>query len=196
MGGTFDPIHLGHLVAAEEVRAGFGLDRIVFMPSARPPHKPGRVITSAEDRYTMTRLATASNPFFLVSRVEIDREGPSYTIDTVAYFREQYPDQEIFFITGADAILEIFTWREPRRLLSMCKFIAVTRPGFDLAGLSSLKDKIGDEVLDRIHTFPVTALDISSSDLRERIRAGRSARYLVPEPVLEFINETGLYSQS
>lgn len=195
MGGTFDPIHLGHLAAAEEVRTGFGLDKIVFIPSARPPHKSGKVITDSEHRYTMTVLATVDNPHFEVSRIEIDRPGPSYTIDTVRHFKSRHPHDKLYFITGADAILEIFTWKDARALLEMCEFIAVTRPGYDLTGLGSLAERLSRETVSNIHPFSVTALAISSSELRQRIAMGRSIRYLVPDMVEQYIYKTGLYKQ-
>jgi len=195
MGGTFDPIHFGHLAAAEEVRAGFGLDKITFIPSARPPHKQGKTITDSEHRYTMAVLATVGNPFFEVSRVEIDRPGPSYTIETVRHFKGLYPDQTVYFITGADAILEMVTWRHPEELLKMCEFIAVTRPGYDLKGLVALQETFGQDAVKKVHPYRVTALAISSSELRHRVSQGRSIRYLVPEPVEEFIHKMGLYKK-
>jgi nicotinate-nucleotide adenylyltransferase len=193
MGGTFDPIHSGHLVVAEEVRIGFGLDKVVFIPSARPPHKPGTTVTCPEHRYAMALLATASNPYFAVSRVEIDRPGPSYSVDTVRRFRERDPDGKVFFVTGADAIAEILTWKDPAGLLEMCDFIAVTRPGYELSSLCSLKERLGERLCSRIHVFKATAIDISSTGIRKRLAEGHSVRHLVPDQVLEYIEKAGLY---
>jgi nicotinate-nucleotide adenylyltransferase len=130
MGGTFDPIHHGHLVAASEVQAWFGLDEVVFVPTGAPWQKADRQVTAAEDRYLMTVIATASNPRFWVSRVDIDRGGPTYTIDTLRDLREQIPDAELYFITGADALADIFTWRDADELFGMARFVGCTRPGF------------------------------------------------------------------
>ncbi len=193
MGGTFDPIHSGHLVVAEEVRIGFGLDRVTFIPSARPPHKPGRAVTCPEHRYAMTLLATASNPHFDVSRVEIERPGPSYSIDTVRYFRDSDPGGTIFFITGADAISEILAWKDPAGLIEMCEFVAVARPGYNFEALQDLKQKLGAGLLSKIHVFETTPVDISSTEIRRRLSQNSSVRYLVPDEVLEYIEKTGLY---
>ncbi|MEW6545329.1 MAG: nicotinate-nucleotide adenylyltransferase [Bacillota bacterium] len=193
MGGTFDPIHLGHLVTAETARQAFHLRKVIFVPAGRPPHKEGRVITEAGDRYLMTVLATISHPDFYVDRIEIDREGPSYSVDTVAYFREQYPDSNLYFITGADAVLEICSWHNCHRLLSMCRVVAATRPGYDLAGLSRLADVVGEELFCRIVPLEVPALAVSSSDLRRQVAEGKSIRYLVPQAVEEYIHKHGLY---
>jgi len=193
MGGTFDPIHCGHLAAAEEVRNCFMLDRMIFIPSARPPHKTGKVITDHEHRYTMAVLATVSNPYFDVSRIEIDRPGPSYTVDTLRHFRQVDTSAELFFITGADAILEILGWREPRDLLRLCRFVAVSRPGYDLDDISCLEAELGAELVSNIEILPVTPFDISSSDIRQRVAEGRSIRYLVPEEVRRYIYRNGLY---
>ncbi|MDI6894123.1 MAG: nicotinate-nucleotide adenylyltransferase [Bacillota bacterium] len=193
MGGTFDPIHLGHLVTAETARQAFHLRKVIFVPAGRPPHKEGQPITEAEHRYMMTVLATVSNPDFCVDRVEIDQPGPSYSVDTVALFGERYPDSNLYFITGADAVLEICSWRNCHRLLSMCRVVAATRPGYDLAGLSRLADMVGEELFCRIVPLGVPALAISSSDLRRQVTQGRSIRYLVPRAVEEYIQKHGLY---
>ena len=194
MGGTFDPIHYGHLVTAEGARVEFGLDRVLFVPSGRPPHKPPEEVTAAEHRYLMAVLATLSNPYFEVSRVDIDRPGPSYTVDTVAHVRQMLGDgSEIFFITGADAILEILTWKDPERLLSTCRFIAATRPGYELERLESATGNLFRRFAHRILVVQVPAMAISSSDIRNRVRAGRPIRYLVPEPVADYIHKQRLY---
>ncbi|MGI4789286.1 MAG: nicotinate-nucleotide adenylyltransferase [Janthinobacterium lividum] len=191
MGGTFDPIHYGHLLMAEEARQAFALDEVVFVPNGRPAHKKAYLVSSPEDRYAMTLLATGSNSQFSCSRIEIDRPGPSYTIDTLREFRERYTDLEaLYFITGADAVLEILTWHEYDKLVRECQFIAVTRPGFVLERLSEIADT---EFLDRVLYLPIPGLEISSTDIRRRVREGRSIKYLTPEPVETYIQQQGLY---
>jgi nicotinate-nucleotide adenylyltransferase len=191
MGGTFDPIHYGHLLMGEEARQAFALDQVIFVPNGRPAHKKPYLVSRPEDRYAMTLLATASNPAFACSRVELDRPGPSYTIDTVRQVRREMPGLEaLYFITGADAILEILTWHETENLVDECLFIAVTRPGFVLERLQGLVDA---RFLDRISFLPIPGLEISSTNLRQRVRMGRSIKYLTPEPVEEYVREQGLY---
>jgi nicotinate-nucleotide adenylyltransferase len=189
MGGTFDPIHLGHLVAAEEARWQFDLDRVVFVPAGRPWQKPVGV-TPPEDRYLMTVLATASNPAFTVSRLEIDHPGPTYTVDTLRRLRaEQTDDTRLYFIIGADAVLQILSWKEPDQVLAQAEFIAATRPGFDL-------DRLVSQVpgaTDRIHPMKIPALAISASDIRARVARGAPIQYLVPDGVARYIHEHGLY---
>ncbi len=196
MGGTFDPIHFGHLRAAEEVLQGFNLERVIFVPSGNPPHKPLSQVTSPEHRYKMTRLATADHPQFEVSGVEIQREGPSYTLDTLREFRATIcKRKKLYFITGLDAILEIHTWNGYQQLFDLADFIAVTRPGYDVEALSTLKTYLGPGCFSKVHPFPVTLLAIASRDIRRRIREGKSVRYLVPEPVCLYIQKQRLYSQ-
>jgi nicotinate-nucleotide adenylyltransferase len=197
MGGTFDPIHYGHLVTAEEARVQFHLDRVIFVPSGHPPHKEERKSLDPEYRYLMAVIATASNPYFTVSRMEIDRPGPSYTIDTIREIkRELGGEAELFFITGADAILEILTWKEPEKILEECVFIAATRPGYDLRRLEESlpePEKARHRTDPRVLTMEIPALAISSTDIRRRVREGRPIRYLVPEGVAEFIEKHGFY---
>lgn len=194
MGGTFDPIHYGHLVTAEAARCEFNLDKVIFIPSGQPPHKKGYQVTAAEHRYRMTVLATASNPFFAVSRIEIERPGVSYTIDTVTEFRRLLgPEPELYFITGADAILEILHWKDVGELLKKCRFIAATRPGFLLEKLEDLKPLLPLECWQRIHIIEVPALAISSTDIRRRVRERKTIKYLLPEAVEEYIRREGLY---
>ena len=193
MGGTFDPVHTGHLVIAEEARARFGLDEVVFVPAAEPPHKPGADISPAEDRYAMVLLATASNPFFSVSRVELDRPGPSYSIDTIRQFRSSYAGASLYFLTGADAVLEILAWRDPEALIRECRFIAAARPGYDL---SQLQRRLPEHFLAAIDTLVVPGVDISSSDICRRVREGASITYLIPEPVEDYIRKRRLYEGS
>jgi len=193
MGGTFDPVHYGHLVAAEAAREQYGLQRIVFVPSGHPPHKTPGMVSDFWDRYQMAVLATASNQFFEVSRSEYERGGCSYTVDTVRAFRQLYgAGAELFFITGADAILEIIGWKQPEELLAICRFIAATRPGYDLRQLNAL---LGEYYAGSVSILEIPAPDISSSNIRERVRRGASIKYLVPEAVEAYIIKSGLYKQ-
>jgi nicotinate-nucleotide adenylyltransferase len=185
MGGTFDPIHHGHLVAASEVQSGFGLDEVLFVPTGRPWQKDAREVTSAELRYLMTVIATASNPRFTVSRVDIDRPGPTYTIDTLRDLHAQEPDAELFFITGADALHEILTWKDADELFSLAQFVGVTRPGHELSGQGLPAD--------RVSLLEVPAMAISSTDCRNRVRVGEPVWYIVPDGVVQFIGKYGLY---
>jgi nicotinate-nucleotide adenylyltransferase len=186
MGGTFDPVHHGHLVAASEVAAQFGLDEVVFVPTGRPWQKEDRVVSSAEDRYLMTVIATASNPRFSVSRVDMDRAGPTYTIDTLTDLREQRgAATELFFITGADALGQILSWRDSERLVSLAHLVGVTRPGHLLAD-PGFPDG-------RISLVEIPALAISSSDCRERVGLNQPIWYLVPDGVVQYIAKRGLY---
>jgi nicotinate-nucleotide adenylyltransferase len=191
MGGTFDPVHYGHLLVAEEARERFGLDRVVFVPNNQPPHKRCFRTTDPEHRYNMCLLATANNPYFTVSREEINRGGVSYTIDTIRAFRAQLgPQVELYFITGADAVLEILTWRDPEAILSECHVVAAHRPGFDLGRLAPA---IGHERAQKVQAMAIAALDISSTDIRSRIATGRSVRYLLPDSVQAYIRKSGIY---
>jgi nicotinate-nucleotide adenylyltransferase len=185
MGGTFDPIHHGHLVAASEVAGLFGLDEVVFVPTGQPWQKSEREVSPAEDRYLMTVIATASNPRFSVSRVDIDRGGPTYTIDTLTDLRRQRPDAELFFITGADALGQILSWRDSERCFELAHFVGVTRPGFTL----------GDAHLPQgsVSLVEVPALAISSTDCRDRVGRGMPVWYLVPDGVVQYIEKRRLY---
>jgi nicotinate-nucleotide adenylyltransferase len=187
MGGTFDPIHYGHLVTAQEALHQFELDEVVFVPTGRPWMKEHEVVSPAEDRYLMTVIATASNPRFSVSRVEVDREGPTYTIDTLRAIKE-VSGADLFFITGADAVLEIFQWKDPQELFDMADFIAATRPGYDVAELEEQA-----AAHDGITAMSIPALAISSTDIRARVARGRPIRYLVPEGVVSYVGKAGLY---
>lgn len=192
MGGTFDPVHFGHLVSAEEALVQFNLDRVVFMPTGRPVRKTHRHVSSAEDRYLMTVIATASNPDFEVSRMEIDRPGDTYTVDTMTTLRAQYgAGAELFFISGADAVREILTWKDAERFVGLCTFIAATRPGYD----ASLSAGGAAELPPSVEYMEVPALAISSSDIRERVRTRRPTRYLLPEAVAAYIGKNGLYGE-
>lgn len=188
MGGTFDPIHHGHLVAASEVAARFDLDEVVFVPTGQPSFKQGQDVSPAEHRYLMTVIATASNPRFTTSRVDIDRPGLTYTVDTLRDLRTQRPDADLFFITGADAIEQIATWKNAPELWEMAHFVAVTRPGhvLSVAGLPS----------EHVSLLEIPALSISSTDCRARARAGDPVWYLVPDGVVQYIAKYRLYRES
>ncbi|MDP2299592.1 MAG: nicotinate-nucleotide adenylyltransferase [Coriobacteriia bacterium] len=193
MGGTFDPIHYGHLVTAEEALVQFNLDRVVFMPTGRPARKSGREVSSAEHRYLMTVIATASNPDFTVSRIEVDRPGVTYTADTVLELRRMHgPEAELYFITGADAVLDIVTWKDSGSLADVCTFIAATRPGHDISDFSGRATAANLAV----ELMEVPALAISSSDIRARIAGRQPVRYLLPEAVAAYAHKNGLYRGS
>jgi nicotinate-nucleotide adenylyltransferase len=185
MGGTFDPVHHGHLVAASEVASLFHLDEVVFVPTGQPWQKGERDVTPAEDRYLMTVIATASNPQFSVSRIDIDREGPTFTIDTLRDLHAEHPDADLFFITGADALAQIFSWRNPEELFGLAHFIGVTRPGHILEDPGFPEGGVS--------LVEVPALAISSTDCRERVARGEPVWYLVPDGVVRYINKRALY---
>jgi nicotinate-nucleotide adenylyltransferase len=189
MGGTFDPIHHGHLLTAEEAAVQFGLDEVLFVPTGQPWMKVRDDVSPAEDRYLMTVVATASNPRFSVSRTEIDRQGPTYTVDTLRAIGDQAPDAELFFVTGADAMLEIFGWKDPEEVLSLAHFIAATRPGYDITRFEAAAPTRHPNV----SVMNIPALAISSTDIRRRVHEGRPIRYLVPEGVKNYIEKAGLY---
>ncbi|NLB47226.1 MAG: nicotinate-nucleotide adenylyltransferase [Microbacteriaceae bacterium] len=184
MGGTFDPIHHGHLVAASEVAASFDLDEVIFVPTGEPWQKSK--VSDSEHRYLMTVIATASNPRFTVSRVDIDREGPTYTVDTLRDLRKILPNDELFFISGADAVEQIVSWKDADQLWEFAHFIGVSRPGHELS-LSGLSDK-------HVSLLEVPALAISSTDCRSRVSTGHPVWYLVPDGVVQYIAKHKLYS--
>ncbi|MEQ7124938.1 nicotinate-nucleotide adenylyltransferase [Actinopolymorpha sp. B11F2] len=186
MGGTFDPIHHGHLVAASEVQAWFDLDEVIFVPTGQPWQKDDREVSLAEDRYLMTVIATASNPRFSVSRVDIDRPGLTYTVDTLRDLREaRGPDAEFYFITGADALTQILTWRDVDELFAMAHFVGCTRPGHTID-----TDQIPSN---GITLLEIPALAISSTECRERVAAGQPIWYLVPDGIVQYINKRRMY---
>lgn len=190
LGGTFDPIHFGHLVIAEEARVRYALNAVLFIPTGEPPHKP-QWQANAEQRFLMTTLATDDNPLFFVSRIEIDRPGTSYTIDTVRALRDKYHRTEFYLIIGADSALEFYTWREPMAIIDLSHVVVATRPGYPVKRMQSMKK---DPRLADMDTMPVPGLDISSTSLRSRVRAGRGLRYLVPDAVAAFIAKENLYT--
>ncbi len=194
MGGTFDPIHYGHLVAAEEAFSSLELDQVIFVPTGESPHKRHRRVTLAEDRYTMTLLATIDNPHFSLSRVEIDRGGASHTVDTLREMRHWFEPAtaEFFFITGMDAVLQLDTWKEPERLPELCQIVAVGRPGFDTADISGLPKALQKSIA----FLEIPLLAISSTEIRLRIATQKSIRYLVPSAVENYIYKKDLYGNA
>jgi nicotinate-nucleotide adenylyltransferase len=185
MGGSFNPIHYGHLAAAEEAIAEFNLDKIIFIPCGQPPHKDGRGLAAAEDRYLMTALAIADDPRFEVSRYEIEKPGASYTVDTMRHFKEELPDAELYFITGADSIEELDTWHDPERLFDYGHLIGATRPGYTV-------DR-APKVAERVIWMEIPALGISATDIRKRLAENLPVTNLLPAGVLEYIRSRGLY---
>lgn len=186
MGGTFDPIHHGHLSAASEVQAIFELDEVVFAPTGAPWQKTGREVSAKEHRYLMTVVATASNPRFTVSRVDLERPGATYTIDTLRELHEEHGSAvDLFFITGADALAQILTWKDADELFELAHFVGVTRPGHTLSGAGLPQE--------RVSLLEVPAMAISSSGCRDRVRSGQPVWYLVPDGVVQYIAKHGLY---
>lgn len=191
MGGTFDPIHYGHLRIAELAREAFALDRVVFVPNGMPAHKDNGLVSPPHARLAMTELAVASNPHFACSRIEIDRAGPSYALDTVRGFRHAHPVlKALYWIIGADTIPQIPTWHQADRLVQECHFIAVTRPGYDDASLYGLEERVPPSC---VSFLAAPGLEISGTRLREDVRAGRSIKYLIPEAVEAYLLQNALY---
>lgn len=187
MGGTFDPIHHGHLVAASEVQSWFDLDEVVFVPTGRPWQKAEREVSAAEDRYLMTVIATASNPRFSVSRVDLDRSGPTYTVDTLRDVRsERGTEWDLYFITGADALEQILSWHDPDELFNLAHFVGCTRPGHTLSATGLPEGKVS--------LVEVPALAISSTECRLRVRQGEPIWYLVPDGIVQYIAKRHLYA--
>jgi len=187
LGGTFDPIHVGHLIAAEGVRTELRLDRVIFIPAARPPHKGDASISDATHRLEMVRLAVDGNPAFEVSEMELDRGGTSYTIETVRELRAQYgPEVEIFLLMGADSLLELTTWKDYRSLLRECTVVVFRRPGLDLA-------RVDPDIRERVRVVPTHEVGLASKDIRRRVREGKSIRYLVPPRVEAYVLSQNLY---
>lgn len=199
MGGTFDPIHYGHLMTAGEARWRFGLHVVLFVPNRHPPHKEPREVSDPEHRYLMTFLATATNAHFAVSRIEIERTGPSYTIDTIRELRLTQAGDELFYITGADALQQILRgeWRDTEQLLGLCRFIGASRPGYhlDSEAWSSAPREVRAH-LQNIHTMEIPGMAISSTDIRARVTEGRPITYLLPEAVEQYIAKHRLYEAS
>ncbi|MCA3749662.1 MAG: nicotinate-nucleotide adenylyltransferase [Rubrobacter sp.] len=191
-GGTFDPIHMGHMIVAEQVRDELSMERVVFVPSGIPPHKEASSVRApAEDRYEMVLAAIAGNERFLADRIEIDAGRPMHTVETVPLLKERLPGDEWFFITGADEVSNLLSWKDPDRLLEEVVMVAATRPGYDLSRLGHLEDRLKN--FDRIFPVECTRVDISATGIRRRILQGKSIRYLVPEGVHEIITRRRLY---
>ena len=192
LGGTFDPIHIGHLVSAEEAWEELKLERVVFIPAGLPPHKLDHVMSPVEHRLAMVELAIASNPHFAVSRVDIDRFGPCYTVDTIELLRDEWgPGVKIYFIMGSDSLLDILTWHNPRRLIRLCRFAVVSRPGYQV-DLNEL-DALLPGVASRVHMLNAPQLAISSTDIQRRVREGLPIKYQVPKAVEDYIYQHKLY---
>ena len=180
-GGTFDPVHTGHLIIAQSVRESLGIDSIIFIPSARPPHKNTDIMFTPEERYSMLSAALEGNPHFLISDIEMKRQGPSYTIDTIKEIKSSVaPNTELYFIVGCDNLVEISSWKEPQAIISECGIVAAGRPGHE-------NDTIPGWLMNAITLVHTPLIDISSSDIRARIREGKSIRYLVPDAVFDCI---------
>lgn len=196
MGGTFNPIHNGHLIVAEDVMEQCDLDKVLFIPSGQPPHKPDSEVIGAEHRYEMVRLAVESNCCFEASRIEVDRNGLTYTINTLQELREIYGDGTVFyFIIGADVVQELITWKEYRNVFEMCDFIAVLRPGHDNSTFEGAIKKVRKDEGVRIQHVQSRLIDISSTDIRERLQRRESIKYLVPDRVEEYIETHSLYAK-
>ena len=194
LGGTFNPVHCGHLIIAESVRESFSLDKILFIPSGQPPHKPDSEVIDAECRMEMVRLAIHSNPCFEASRAEVDRKGYSYTVDTLRLLRKEYGEETgLYFIIGADIIPELEAWREFQNIFRICEFIAVLRPGHGWKTFDKEIEHLKREYGLKINMTKAPLVDISSSDIREKLRTGKSIKYLVPENVEKYIETEGLY---
>ncbi len=193
MGGTFDPIHYGHLVIANEVLDLFDLDRIIFVPTGTPPHKSIKGLTSSYHRYMMTQFATMTHPFFDVSDFEIGKDEISYTIDTLQHFYDSDPDSKFYFITGTDAVLDLATWKDPEGMLEIFTFIAVNRPGYIIENLDLKLRDLADKYNGEIYAVNAPQLQISSTDIRNRIASGKPIKYLLPETVEQYILKNKLY---
>ncbi|MCX7841900.1 MAG: nicotinate-nucleotide adenylyltransferase [Clostridia bacterium] len=194
MGGTFDPVHNGHLIIAEEVREKLKLDSILFIPSGHPPHKDKLKIASAEHRLNMIKCAIGSNSAFCVSEMEIEREGYTYTVDTLQQLKSLYGDStKLFFIIGADVVRDLVNWRDFKKVFTLCEFAAVMRPGFEKETYRNQIRRLTSEYMAKIHNVDVPVIDISSTYIREKLAKGESIKYLVPESVEEYIKRNGLY---
>ncbi|MDR3279759.1 MAG: nicotinate-nucleotide adenylyltransferase [Synergistaceae bacterium] len=190
MGGTFDPIHNGHLFAADQASRALSLDRVIFVPSRIPPHKSYPLMASAADRYGMTELAIRNNPRFEISRIEMERTGPSYTAETLERFKAECAGALLFLITGIDAALDIPNWYEPQKILSLCKVAVVARPGYIRDKISELDDIVRDSLI----ILDTDMIDISATDIRNRVSSGGSVRYMTPDSVCDYIAKNNLYS--
>jgi len=193
LGGTFNPIHYGHIVAAECARDACHMDQVLFVPSARPPHKDLDEVLDSQHRYEMVQIAVQDNPDFAVSAIELERKGLSYTVETIEAYLQKFPGVDIFFILGIDALLLMNTWKEVERLVKLCNFIVVTRPGYQLNREEECFREIPDSLWDKTIIIPIPGLFISSSDIRRRVAEGKTIKYLLPPAVEKYIMENNLY---
>lgn len=193
LGGTFDPIHYGHIVAAECARDAFHLDRVIFVPAARPPHKDLVEVLDSRRRYEMVEIAARDNPNFEVSALELERKGLSYTVETMAIYLQKYPGAKIFFIMGVDALMLINTWKDIDRLVQLCNFIVVTRPGYQLNREEERFQGLPELLWQKVSILPIPGLFISSSDIRKRVSQGSTIKYLLPLAVEKYILENRIY---
>jgi nicotinate-nucleotide adenylyltransferase len=189
LGGTFNPIHFGHLRLAEEVRENLSLKKIIFIPAGQPPHKKEKEIINVKHRFKMVEIAIKSNPYFSLSSAEVKRKGVSYSIETVSQFKKEYPQIDFYFLMGTDAFLEIATWREAEKFLSTCQVVVVSRPGYPFSSILAEWKK-------KVIMLKIEGLEISSTQIRKRIRENRSIKYLVPEEVLNYLTQSRLYLSS
>ena len=192
-GGTFDPVHVGHLVLAEQCREQCRLDQVWLIPSGQPPHKRQIPLTPGKLRAEMLDFAIAGHPDFVVSRMELDRQGPTYTVDTLQHLHDEDPSRELFFLMGADSLADLATWREPERIAALATIVAVNRGDRPLPERAMLEQLVGETIARRVQFVTIPGIDLSASDLRRRARDGRSLRYLVPRPVEIYIQQHSLY---
>lgn len=194
MGGTFDPVHIGHLVIAEAAREKLGLQEVIFIPTGTPPHKSFRSVTDGRHRLEMVKRAIKDNPYFAVSGIEVSRKGPTYTVDTLKKLREVYGDEcNIYLVIGADTVWDLLNWKQYERVFRLCSFAAVARPGYDMLKTIRHIELLERHFLADIQVVEAPLTDLSSTDIREKIARGESVRYLIPEPVREYIMRNGLY---
>ncbi|MBI2191000.1 MAG: nicotinate-nucleotide adenylyltransferase [Planctomycetes bacterium] len=196
LGGSFNPVHLGHLILAEQVRDALGLDRVLFIPVRHPPHKSGEALAPAEHRSAMVQVAVRLNPRFEMSDLELRREGTSYTIDTVRDIRRKMPNDTLFFIVGSDSVPELPAWKDMDQLVRLCRFAVGARPGASSSAFEALRGRLPDDTISslRANFVPIPLIEISASEIRARVRTGRSIRHLVPEGVHDYIRTHGLYT--
>lgn len=192
-GGSFDPVHLGHLLLAETCREECELDRVLFLPCSQSPHKPNGAIASGNQRAEMLQFAVAGDPRFGVCRIELERSGPSFTVETLRQLRVEQPDSEFFFLMGADSLADLPLWREPQAILELATIVAVNRGQRPPLDLASLETRLGSSVRDRVRFVTMPAIELSATEIRERVRSGRSLRYRVPRAIEEYIRQSGLY---
>ncbi len=192
-GGTFDPVHYGHLLLAETCRQELNLDQVRFVPANTPPHKQGHQIADGHARADMLNLAVSGYPEFVVDRRELRRQGPSFTVDTLAEFRAEFPDADLYLLLGADSLRDLLTWREPERFAQFATLVACNRPGVDAISAAHVADWVGSEIARRVVTVKMPGTDISASEMRDRVRDGRGLRFLTPRAVEAFVMQHGLY---